>query len=203
MFIQADQSLERTQAGLGVGLTLARRLVELHGGTLEAHSDGPGQGSSFTVRLPLAAARRREDDVAAIPGNDAQQQRYRVLLADDNVDFANTLATLLRRLGHDVLVTHDGEQALREAAGFHPQFAFLDIGLPGRNGYDLARALRLLPATMHTMLVAVTGWGQEKDRKLAVEAGFDRHLVKPVRIAQIEEVLRSARAATAANPAES
>jgi len=192
MFAQVDQSLERSHAGLGVGLTLARRLVELHGGTLEVHSEGAGCGCRCVVRLPRARdLERREDGIAPLlaaqPG-----LPHRILLADDNVDFATTLAALLRRLGHEVMVTHDGEEALREAVRFRPDFAFLDIGLPGRNGYDLARALRLLPATSGSTLVAVTGWGQEKDRRLAAEAGFDLHLVKPVRLAQIVEVLEQA-----------
>jgi two-component system, sensor histidine kinase len=193
MFAQVDQSLERSQAGLGVGLTLARRLVELHGGTLEARSAGSGQGSSFVIRLPLATDIMPTAVLQPWAGDEPPPVRHRILLADDNVDFATTLATLLRGLGHEVLVTHDGEQALRAAPEFRPDFAFLDIGLPGRNGYDLARGLRERGATERTVLVAVTGWGQEKDRQLAVEAGFDLHLVKPVKLAQIQEILRQRR----------
>jgi two-component system, sensor histidine kinase len=193
MFAQVDQSLERSQAGLGVGLTLARRLVELHGGTLEARSAGSGQGSSFEIRLPLAADITPGAGLQPWAGDEPLLVRHRVLLADDNVDFANTLATLLRGLGHEVLVTHDGEQALQAADGFRPDFGFLDIGLPKCNGYDLARGLRERAVTERSVLVAVTGWGQEKDRQLAADAGFDHHLVKPVKLAQIQEILRQRR----------
>jgi two-component system, sensor histidine kinase len=193
MFTQVDNSLERSQAGLGVGLTLARRLVELHGGTLEAHSDGRGQGSCFVIRLPLATDGARDGGQLPDIAEESLQICHRILLADDNVDFALTLATLLRGLGHEVLVTHDGEQALQAADGFRPDFAFLDIGLPKCNGYELARGLRESAVTARSILVAVTGWGQEKDRQLAAQAGFDHHLVKPVQLAQIQEILRQRR----------
>jgi signal transduction histidine kinase len=193
MFTQVDKSLERSQAGLGVGLTLARRLVELHGGTLEAHSRGQGQGSCFVIRLPLAADIAHDDGQLPCPADEPLLVCHRILLADDNIDFALTLATLLRGLGHEILVTHDGEQALQAADGFRPDFAFLDIGLPKRNGYELARGLRESAITARTILVAVTGWGQEKDRQLAAQAGFDHHLVKPVQLAQIQEILRQRR----------
>jgi signal transduction histidine kinase/ActR/RegA family two-component response regulator len=189
MFTQVDYSLERSNAGLGVGLTLARRLVELHDGTLEAFSDGPDKGSTFVATLPLAAAGAtppagRQTEPEAVP-----ERHFRILLADDNVDFSSSLATLLRSLGHELLVAEDGLRALEAAPAFQPDFAFLDIGLPGLNGYALARALRANPATSDTVLVAVTGWGQERDRQLAQEAGFDHHLVKPVEPAKIREVL--------------
>jgi two-component system, sensor histidine kinase len=193
MFTQVDKSLERSQAGLGVGLTLARRLAELHGGTLEAHSGGQGQGSCFAIRLPLATDIARDDGLLPCLAEEPPLVCHRILLADDNVDFALTLATLLRGLGHEVLVTHDGEQALQAADGFRPDFAFLDIGLPKRNGYELARGLRESAITARSILVAVTGWGQEKDRQLAAQAGFDHHLVKPVQLAQIQEILRQRR----------
>jgi signal transduction histidine kinase/CheY-like chemotaxis protein len=194
MFAQVDKSLERSQAGLGVGLTLARRLVELHGGSIEAHSrvGGADSGSLFVVRLPLAPQPAAESEAAAQGDAQPATPRYRILLADDNIDFANTLATLLRRFGHEVQVAHDGLRALDIAREFAPEFAFLDIGLPGRNGYELARALRELPATARSILVAITGWGQDKDRQQSAEAGFDRHLVKPVQIAQIQDVLQRA-----------
>jgi two-component system, sensor histidine kinase len=193
MFTQVDKSLERSQAGLGVGLTLARRLAELHGGTLEAHSGGQGQGSCFAIRLPLATDIARDDGLLPCLTEEPPLVCHRILLADDNIDFALTLATLLRGLGHEVLVTHDGEQALQAADGFRPDFAFLDIGLPKRNGYELARGLRESAITARSILVAVTGWGQEKDRQLAAQAGFDHHLVKPVQLAQIQEILRQRR----------
>jgi signal transduction histidine kinase/ActR/RegA family two-component response regulator len=193
MFTQADASIERSHAGLGVGLTLSRRLVELHGGTVEAHSDGTGRGSTFTVRLQAAlhdAEAQRNPELAAA----AQEgSHFRILLADDNVDFATSLSTLLSAMGHSVKVTHDGAAAAETAAQFKPEFAFLDIGLPKLNGYELARRLRSHPSTSRTMLIAVTGWGQEKDRELAREAGFDHHLVKPVEFRQIKAVLDTKR----------
>ncbi|MET0963516.1 MAG: ATP-binding protein [Noviherbaspirillum sp.] len=188
MFTQVDYSLERSNAGLGVGLTLARRLVELHEGRLEAFSDGPDQGSTFMVTLPLAAVAAPQDS-SPDEAETAPGRRFRILLADDNVDFSSSLATLLRSLGHELLVAEDGLRALEAAPAFQPDFAFLDIGLPGLNGYALARALRNNPATSATVMVAVTGWGQERDRQLAHDAGFDHHLVKPVEPAKIRQVL--------------
>ena len=190
MFMQVDRSLERSQAGLGVGLTLARRLVELHQGTIEAHSEGAGKGSEFVVRLPLTHARleqgvRRADDV---PG---ENQGRRILLADDNVDFANSLGQLLTSRGHQVRIAYDGAQALQIASEFSPDIAFVDIGMPKVHGYEVARRVRAEPATASCVLVAVTGWGQENDRKRAREAGFDRHLVKPVDPVEIEAILES------------
>jgi two-component system, sensor histidine kinase len=190
MFIQADASLERSTAGLGVGLSLARKLVELHGGSIRADSAGAGQGSSFTVTLPQLA----DTSVAAAAAapQPADARLHRILLADDNIDFVNGIGGLLRSMGHQVHIAHDGSQALAEAESFAPEYAFLDIGLPQLNGYDLARALKRLPALRHTVLVAVTGWGQQKDRQQAFEAGFHHHLVKPVGIDQFQEILGQA-----------
>jgi signal transduction histidine kinase len=187
MFIQADTSLERSSAGLGVGLSLARKLVELHGGSIRAESAGQGRGSTFTVTLPILAA----SSAAAAEQAPVQvaHRLYRILLADDNVDFVNGIGALLRSMGHQVHIAYDGQQALAAAEAFAPEFAFLDIGLPKLNGYDLARALQSLPALRHTVLVAVTGWGQQKDRQRAFEAGFHHHLVKPVSIDQLQEIL--------------
>jgi signal transduction histidine kinase len=189
MFAQADHSLERTQAGLGVGLTLARRLVELHGGTLEATSEGLGRGSQFIVRLPVARARPLGAPDAALPATLPVAAGRRVLVVDDNEDFANSLALILRAMDNDVRVAHDGAAALEVARQWQPQIGFLDIGLPKLNGYELARKLRANAGTSTMALVAITGWGQEKDRQLAVEAGFDRHLVKPVEPARVLDLL--------------
>jgi signal transduction histidine kinase/CheY-like chemotaxis protein len=189
MFAQIDRSLERPHAGLGVGLSLARRLVELHGGTLTARSAGLGQGSQFIVDLPVVPSPGWiEPAVPAAATGDAFEKR-RILLADDNEDFIRTFATILRSMGHEVHLAHDGQEALREAERFRPEVAFLDIGLPKLNGYDLARGVRSLPACRDTLLVAVTGWGQENDRKLAVEAGFDHHLTKPIEPQQVLPLL--------------
>jgi signal transduction histidine kinase/ActR/RegA family two-component response regulator len=187
MFVQVDSTLERTNAGLGVGLSLARRLVELHRGTIDARSDGPGRGSSFTVRLPIVV--EPELPTKPTPAAFISAETYRILLADDNVDFVNSIGALLSAMGHSVVITHNGADALTAAARFCPDYAFLDIGLPLMSGYDLARGIRKLAAGKLTVLIAVTGWGQEKDRQLAFEAGFDHHMVKPVRFEQIEEIL--------------
>jgi signal transduction histidine kinase/ActR/RegA family two-component response regulator len=187
MFVQVDSTLERTNAGLGVGLSLARRLVELHHGTIEAHSGGIGRGSEFTVRLPIVV--EPELPTKTTPAAFISSETYRILLADDNVDFVNSIGALLSAMGHSVVITHNGPDALTAAARFCPDFAFLDIGLPQMSGYDLARGIRRLSCGPMTLLIAVTGWGQEKDRQLAFEAGFDHHMVKPVRFEQIEEIL--------------
>jgi CheY-like chemotaxis protein len=193
MFIQADKTLERLNSGLGVGLALAKHLVELHGGTLEAKSSGLNQGSEFTVRLP-ATARQKMETPSTTPKMEATSQ-YRIMLADDNVDFVNTMAEILDLLGHTTRIAYDGDTALGLFREFAPSFAFLDIGLPKINGYDLAKALRATPGGENCMLVAVTGWGQEKDKQLASEAGFDLHMVKPVSIEQIQAILSGASAA--------
>ena len=187
MFVQVDSTLARTNAGLGVGLSLARRLVELHGGSIQAHSAGTGRGSSFAVSLPIVV--EAELPAKTMPAAFLSAEAYRILLADDNVDFVNSIGALLSAMGHSVVITHNGPDALTAAARFCPDYAFLDIGLPQMSGYDLARGIRRLSCGSMTMLIAVTGWGQDKDRQLAFEAGFDHHMVKPVRFEQIEEIL--------------
>ena len=189
MFVQDENTDLRGQPGLGVGLALAKRLIELHGGSIEADSEGHGHGSTFRVRMAVEEA----PAVAPVPetceaGTD--YMRYRILLVDDNVDFATSLCTLLENLGHDVRVTHDAPEALAVAAGFRPDFAFLDIGLPTMDGYELARRLikRLSP---DLNLVAISGWGQKEDRRRASEAGFAWYLVKPVDLASIRSILES------------
>ncbi len=189
MFAQVDRTLERSQAGLGVGLTLAKRLVELHNGSIEVTSAGVGKGSEFIVRLPLSSGRVEKARGLKERGGEAQGRR--ILLADDNVDFATSLGELLSARGHEVRIAHDGVEALREAEQFSPEVAFVDIGMPKVHGYEVARRLRAQPSTSGALLVAVTGWGQENDRKRAREAGFDRHLVKPVDPDEIDAILES------------
>jgi signal transduction histidine kinase/CheY-like chemotaxis protein len=189
MFVQVDSTLERSNAGLGVGLSLARKLVELHGGTIDAHSAGLGHGSQFVARLPIVV--EPELPAKPTPASFMTAETYRILLADDNVDFVNSIGALLTAMGHSVVITHNGPDALAAAKRFCPDYAFLDIGLPQMSGYDLARHMRELSCCAMTMMIAVTGWGQEKDRQLAFEAGFDHHMVKPVRFEQIEEILNN------------
>jgi len=198
MFAQADESLERVHGGLGVGLTLARHLVELHSGTIDAHSEGIGRGSTFIVRLPRTFATPAQTSERRRPETRTSTTQRRVLIADDNVDFAMSLEAILDALGHDVRVTHDGLAAIAAAEEFAPEIAFIDIGLPGRDGYSVARALRELPATASSTLVAVTGWGQDDDRRRSLEAGFGIHLVKPVEPQQIIDVVNTAAPARAA-----
>jgi len=190
MFAQADYSVERARGGLGIGLTLVRSIVELHGGRVEAASEGVGHGSTFTVHLPLSVATRRTTEHRIVPptATGARQPR-RVLVVDDNVDAAESLSMLLSLEGHDVRVVHDGPAALREAASFEPALVLLDIGLPGLSGYDVARALRGDPRTTRAVIVALTGWGQEVDRSRSRDAGFDHHLVKPLDIEVLNRVI--------------
>jgi CheY-like chemotaxis protein/two-component sensor histidine kinase len=193
MFARGDHSAEGA-AGLGVGLALARQLIDLHGGTIDAHSPGVGGGSTFTVTLPVMAAlaaQRNAADVKAPTTRDS----HRILLVDDNVDFVTSLAILMKRMGHEVRVAHDADEALIAALQFHPEFAFLDLGMPVVSGYELARRLKAQPATADTVLIAVSGWGQDKDRQQAEEAGFALHLVKPVASDRIQSAIDSLRGA--------
>lgn len=192
MFTQVDHSIERTHAGLGVGLALSKHLVDLHGGSLIASSEGEGRGSTFCVRLAILGQGEPGETAPAEIIN-AEQPSHRVMLVDDNVDYITTMATLLTMLGHDVRTAHDGHSAIALAREFAPEFVFMDIGMPGMSGYDAARCLRQQPQMAHSVLVAVTGWGQEKDRQLSSGAGFDMHLVKPVELAQILGVLANVR----------
>jgi PAS domain S-box-containing protein len=189
MFAQVDQSLERTQGGLGIGLTLAGKLVGLHGGTLVAHSEGLGHGSRFEIRIPLAAAAPGTQPLTTSAPVHAPQIGRRVLVVDDNVDAAESLSLLLQADGHQTELAHDGLAAVEATARFAPDIVLLDIGLPGLNGYEAARRMRS-PGSSRPRLVAVTGWGQQQDRLLAAQAGFDMHLTKPVDPAVIMALAR-------------
>lgn len=189
MFTQVGQNMGRAQGGLGIGLSLVRRLAELHGGSASAASAGTGLGSTFTVRLPLAAPAPAARDGSTPQSLPAAAVPFRVLVVDDNVDAADTLAAVLDIMGHTTQVVHDGAQALAMAPQFLPEVVFLDIGLPGMNGYDVARALRRTPAGAHAVLIALTGWGAEDDRSQSSAAGFDHHLTKPANLHAIGELL--------------
>ncbi|HLX06912.1 MAG TPA: ATP-binding protein [Thermoanaerobaculia bacterium] len=191
MFTQVDRSLERSEGGLGIGLTLVQRLVEMHGGTVEARSDGPGKGSEFVVCLPIAAAA----ETAGLPGaatggaEVGAPAARRILVVDDNRDSADSLEMLLRMMGNEVRTAHDGLEAVAAAAAFRPDVVLLDIGLPKVNGYEAARRIRQQEGGAKLVLIAITGWGQEEDRRRSREAGFDHHLTKPVDFADLRKLL--------------
>jgi PAS domain S-box-containing protein len=190
MFVQGRTALQRVGAGLGIGLALARRLAELHDGSLTASSEGEGKGSEFVFRMPLLEAKRAAGETAASDEDvESGGPSQRVLIVDDNVDAAATLDMLLRSLGHRTVVAHDGQAALDAAAAFHPDVVLLDIGLPGMDGYQVARRMREATAGHPFRIVAITGWGQADDRAKTREAGFDLHLVKPVELTDIYRAL--------------
>jgi len=176
-FMQVDRSPERTQGGLGVGLTLVKRLVEMHGGNVIARSEGLGRGSEFVVRLPVVPALPAQDRTARAPVRTAPR---RFLVVDDNADSTASLAMLLSMEGHQTCTARDGEEALTAAERFHPDVVLLDLGMPKLNGFDTARRLREQPGGKDMMLIALTGWGQEEHRRRTKDAGFDDHMVKPV-----------------------
>jgi signal transduction histidine kinase len=180
MFSQEEAALSRSRGGLGIGLALTRRLVQMHGGTVVALSEGPGKGSQFVVRLPVAVGQLGDEgdeqpNHAVLP-----QAALRILVADDNKDAVETLGILLEVMGHQVRRAHDGEAAVQQAAAFDPHIVLLDIGMPKLNGYDACRAIRAAAGGAARTLVAVTGWGQPQDVERAREAGFDQHMVKPM-----------------------
>ena len=192
MFIQVGQNKEQAQGGLGVGLTLVRRLVELHGGAVTARSEGSGCGSTFTVRLPLFLQTSVEPDPSPpVPTAIASSGHInkRVLVVDDNSDVAESLSALLQVGGYTTRVANDAMQTFEMAQEFKPEVVFLDIGMPGMNGYDVARTLRKTPGMEQVVLVALSGWGSESDRKRSRAAGFDGHLTKPAGLAAVNRLL--------------
>jgi CheY-like chemotaxis protein len=200
LFTQVERSLDRSHGGLGIGLTLVRRLVEMHGGRVSAHSEGANQGSEFVVRLPeLAAVQPAPTADAGAPVVDNNGCR-RVLVVDDNVDVADSTAMLLRHFGLNVLVSHDGPTALSVARTFRPELVFLDIGLPEMDGYEVARQLRRQSGSEPMMLVALSGYGQEEDRQRSREAGFDSHLVKPATLADLRALVTQIQGIPSASP---
>ncbi|MBN1237176.1 MAG: PAS domain S-box protein [Gammaproteobacteria bacterium] len=207
MFSQVEQpecGAVTAGGGLGIGLSLARRLVEMHGGSIDAHSEGLGRGTEFVVRLPLAAGAETEagdangagDAAGSLPCDRAPKRR--ILVVDDNVDAAETLAMLLEAEGHVTGVVHDGPSALREIERFEPSVILLDIGMPNMDGYQVCREIRRKPRGRDIVVAALTGWGQEEDRRRSVAAGFDAHLVKPVEIESLQRLLEGEVAASAA-----
>jgi PAS domain S-box-containing protein len=193
MFSQADSSSESPQAGLGIGLALSKGLAELHGGSIDAHSEGPGRGSEFVVRVPLG-------EVRVVPAPTRIHEREarrgvgrRILVADDNRDAAESLAVLLRLEGHEVMVADDGPSALRVFDEQRPDVALLDIGMPQMDGYEVARRIRSRVGGKRVLLIALTGWGQERDRAASREAGFDHHLVKPVETEVVTQIIEPTR----------
>jgi two-component system CheB/CheR fusion protein len=201
LFVQGDRSLERSRGGLGIGLTVVRKLVELHGGSVSAQSEGPGKGSEFIVRLPIRPAGTDHQEAVSADESPAVPPR-RVLVVDDNVDAAESLALLLRLRGHQVWKAHTGPEALQAAEVHQPEIVVLDIGLPGMNGYEVARRLREQPRFQATILAAVTGYGKEDDRRRSEEAGFDHHLVKPVAPEALQQVMASRERETASRERE-
>ncbi len=199
MFTQGDRSFEHSESGLGVGLALVKRLVELHAGSVEAYSEGTGRGSEFLVRLPAAsdesASRSQAESAVANPKAGIGQ---RILVVDDNRDAAESLAILLRMCGNETFVAHDGVAAVAAAVAFKPESILLDLGLPDMNGHTVCRAIRAQPGGSRVVIVALTGWGRDEDVRASSKSGFDDHLVKPVDRATLLRVLARARAKLAA-----
>ena len=197
MFSQVPAALDQSQGGLGIGLALARGLVELHGGTIRASSAGLGQGTEVIVRLPGSCIVSEGGGGPELPATSAVTARTDlkrcILVADDNVDAADSLAELLRLEGYDVHVAYDGAEALATFTRVNPDAALLDVGMPHVSGLEVARAIRRQPAGQRATLIAVTGWGQERDRRLALEAGFDHHLTKPMQPEVICDLIQRGR----------
>ena len=195
MFAQVDRSLDRYSGGLGIGLSVVKRLVEMHEGSVQARSDGPGRGTEFIVQLPISmvsGGSRRPPEPAP---EAAEPVKRRILIAEDNEDTASSLATILRIMGNDVRTVGDGLEAVAKGRSFQPDVVLLDIGMPRLNGYEACRLIRAEPWGNTAVIIALTGWGQEEDRQLAAEVGFDHYLVKPVETATLARLLKAGRTA--------
>ncbi|HXX68227.1 MAG TPA: response regulator, partial [Polyangiaceae bacterium] len=201
LFVQETRSLDRAQGGLGIGLTLVRALVKMHGGSVRAHSEGPGRGSELVVRLPLSDAPELAVPRPTVSTAEAIGRPLRVLVVDDNDDAAHILAVLFEQAGHAVTLAYDGPGALAAAAAARPELVILDLGLPGMDGYTVAARLRDTGHDQAT-LVALTGYGQDEDRHRSRAAGFDHHLVKPIDFAVLEKIAAEAASESRALPAE-
>lgn len=192
-FTQEADALNRTEGGLGIGLTLVKGLVQLHGGTVEAHSEGKGLGSEFVVRIPLSTEPHAREYQKARRTATSSTNWHRILVVDDNTDSATSLSMMLNFMGHDTRTANDGLKGLEVAEQFKPDVCLLDIGMPNLNGFDLARRLREQPWAKETLLIALSGWGQEHDKERSTDAGFDMHLVKPIDPATLTAVLEARR----------
>ena len=194
-FAQAAPALERSHGGLGIGLSLVRGLVELHGGTIEAQSGGPRLGSTFVVRLPITEPAL----TPSIAGGDTvprpKSGKRRILIVDDNRDAADTMAIMLETMGHETRTVYDGRGGLQLAADYRPEVVLLDIGLPEINGYEVARQIRQQPWGKEIVLIALTGWGKEEEHRRAADAGFDYHLTKPADVGRLETLIAQERRA--------
>jgi CheY-like chemotaxis protein len=193
LFCQGASSSERSAGGLGVGLSLVRGLVTLHGGQVEAHSEGLNRGSQFTVRLPIGSGEPDSSEIHAKGTSATGAAGLKLIVLDDCPDSAETFAELLQASGHHVQTAYTGRQAFMLAETFHPHALLMDVGLPDVNGYELAQRIRATPWGRDALLIAVTGWGQETDRQRALDAGFDHHLIKPIAAETVESLLQSVR----------
>jgi CheY-like chemotaxis protein len=189
MFTQVDRSIERSRGGLGIGLSIVKSLIELHGGSVEAKSAGHGTGSEFIIRLPVVLSLANEDRNEPDQKTTAAKLRRRILVVDDNRDAAISLAIMLKLFGNETQTAYDGLEALELASTFRPDLVMLDIGMPKLNGYDTAIRIREQPWGKNMILVALTGWGQEEDKRRAFAAGFNFHMVKPIDLAALEKLL--------------
>jgi CheY-like chemotaxis protein len=192
-FVQVAHSGERARGGMGIGLSLARQMVELHGGTISAHSQGTGQGSRFTVRLPIQSSLPTVGEATAVPEPVAPVPTRRVLLVDDNRDSVESLALLLALSGYQTETAHDGVEAVRIATAWRPDIVLLDIGLPRMSGYEVCRAIRSEGWGKDIPVIALTGWGHDDARSLTADAGFTTHLVKPVDFPKLRKILAEVR----------
>ena len=196
MFTQVDRSLEKSQGGLGIGLTLVKRLVEMHDGTVEARSEGHGKGSEFIVKLPIASKEKPMVNATLDTLHSPRTTTLKVLVADDNEDSAMTLSMILKILGSEVRTANDGMEAVEVATAFRPDVILLDIGMPRLNGYEACRRIREQPWGEKIVLVALTGWGQDEDKRRSQEAGFTHHVVKPVDPDVLKKLLFPTRSVT-------
>lgn len=199
LFTQSDRSLDRSEGGLGIGLTMVQKLTELHGGKVEVFSEGAGKGSEFVVYLPLLVTSQKNLPLSP-PVQEDVPASLRVLVVDDNYDSAESMAMLIHLMGHETQIASDGDAALAAVRSFHPDAVLLDIGLPGMSGFDVARRLRQIPGAEHILLIAMTGYGQARDFQLSREAGFDHHLVKPIDDDVVEELLKKKKGAFSGEP---